>query len=181
MYKNTIIMWLLVVLSYIYFGCQSDSQSDERSNEEALTAAEESNTLSICSFNIQFLGHFKKKDDTALASILKDYNIEVVQELVAPPRDGNYPDGETYSTDTESVEFFKAMQNLGFEDILSEEDTGTNDEIHTSTSSTEWWATFFKPDKVVIANNLPSGFLADDRSNHDDYERVPSCFLFSYS
>lgn len=113
MYKNTIIMWLLVVLSYIYFGCQSDSQPDERSNEEALTAAEESNTLSICSFNIQFLGHFKKKDDTALASILKDYNIEVVQELVAPPRDGNYPDGETYSTDTESVEFFKAMQNLG--------------------------------------------------------------------
>lgn len=31
---------------------------------------------------------------------------------------------------------------------------------------------------LVVATPLPSGFLADDRSNHDDYERVPYAFGF---
>jgi len=70
------------------------------------------------------------------------------------------------------------MKNLGFEYLLSNEDTGTGDEIHTSASSTEWWVTFFKPNRVSPATNLPSGFLADDRSNNDDYERVPYAFAF---
>jgi len=54
-------------------------------------------TITICSFNIQFLGSFKKRDNTALADILKGYDIVVVQELVAPPVDGTYPNGDAYS------------------------------------------------------------------------------------
>ena len=176
---------LVTVCSIIAFGlcsiggdCEPGNQNDDDQSEVESDALEESCVLTICSFNIQFLGHFKKKNDEALANILRDYDIVVVQELVAPPRDGVYPDGESYSTDTESAEFFDAMHALGFEDVLSEEDTGTNDEIHKKTSATEWWVTFFKPDKVEVAADLPSGFLVSDRSNHDDYERVPYAFAF---
>jgi exonuclease III len=134
--------------------------------------------LSVCSFNIRFLGLYKKKDCTALASILDDYDIVVVQELVAPPVDGIYPDGETYTADPEAAKFFEAMETRGYAYVLSEEDTGTNDEIHTSSSATEWWVAFYKPQAVQRATDLPGGFLAADRSNHPDYERVPYAFAF---
>src|SRR5262245_58566849 len=44
-------------------------------------------TIEICSFNIQFLGSFEKRDNQALAELMKEEacDIVVVQELVAPP------------------------------------------------------------------------------------------------
>ncbi len=140
--------------------------------------SEESQSISIASFNIQFLGHFKKKDNKALASILKDYDIVVVQELVAPPVVGMYPDGSPYKADNESAGFFNEMSGHGFDYVLSEEDTGTGDVIHKASSATEWWATFYKPNIVNVAEDIPSGFLANDRSNHDMFERVPYAFAF---
>ena len=102
----------------------------------------------------------------------------MIQLLVSPPYDGIFPDGTSYNPDNESAEFFDVMGNHGFDYILSEEDTGTGNIIHRNGSSTEWWVTFFKPNAVNIADDLPSGFLAVDRSNHDDYERVPYAFAF---
>jgi len=70
------------------------------------------------------------------------------------------------------------MTALGFEYKLSEEDTGTNDQIHKKTTATEWWVAFYKPAIVDSVDDIPNGFLADDRSNHPDYERVPYAFAF---
>jgi len=135
-------------------------------------------TLTVCSFNVQFLGHFKDRDDEALCSLLKDYNIVVIQELVAPPYAMDFPDGTPVKPDAEAAEFFNEMATHGFSYLLSEEDTGTNDKIHINTTATEWWVAFYKPAEVTVANDLPWGFLADDRSNNDSYERVPYAFAF---
>jgi endonuclease/exonuclease/phosphatase family metal-dependent hydrolase len=134
--------------------------------------------ISICSFNIQFLGNSRSRDDAALAAVVAPYDIVVVQELVSPPYVGNFPDGTPLKPDSESAEFFDAMRGHGFEYVISEEDTGSGDNIHRNGSSTEWWVTFYKPNRVVPANDLPHGFLADDRSNHDHFERVPYAFGF---
>lgn len=142
------------------------------------TVACDVNDLTICSFNIQFLGNPKGRDNEALASILIDYDIVVIQELVASPVAGTYPDGDTYTSDTEAAIFFNEMQSLGFNYTLSEEDTGTGDKIHKASSATEWWVTFYKPEAVKVAEDLPHGFLAEDRSNHPCYERVPYAFAF---
>ncbi len=133
-------------------------------------------SLAICSFNIQYLGISVKRDNTALAEILKGYDIVIIQELVSPPFEGAYPGGEPYRPDTESAQFFNAMAAHGFTYELSEEDTGPGEQINRNGSSTEWWVVFFKESRVKIANDLPNGFLADDRSNHNDYERVPYAF-----
>ncbi|MFC4237707.1 endonuclease/exonuclease/phosphatase family protein [Thalassospira xianhensis] len=130
-------------------------------------------TLSVASFNIQFLGSFKKRDDVALAKIVAPFDMVVVQELVAPPVAGTYPDGSSYQADIEAKEFVDAMAAEGFSFVLSSEDTGTGDQIHTGGTGTEWFITFYKPERVTPAPELPSGFLAGDRSNHPDYERVP--------
>lgn len=135
-------------------------------------------SLSVCSFNVQFLGHFKNRDDVALANLVGGYDIVVIQELVAPPTEGKFPDDTDRKADVEAKEFFDAMEALGFQWELSEEDTGTGDKIHVNSSGTEWWVAFYDPDRVSVANDLPSGFLADDRANHDDYERVPYAFAF---
>jgi len=66
----------------------------------------------------------------------------------------------------------------GFEFKLSEEDTGSGDEIHMNTSATEWFITFYKDEVVDYIESSPNGFLADDRSNNPDYERVPYAFPF---
>lgn len=137
------------------------------------------NTVNIASFNIQFLGSFKHRENRALASLLAaSFDVVTIQELVAAPYPGSYPDGSTYDGDTESAAFFDQMRMLGFDYVLSSEDTGTNDAIHTETTSTEWFVTFFKPDIVSVDNDIPHGFLADDRSNNPNYERVPYATAF---
>lgn len=163
-----------ILLAIVFLSCEKKKEPLTQQPQQA--APEE--VLNIASFNVQFLGSFKKRDDNALASILKDYDIVVIQELVAPPIEGTYPDGSAYSSDVEAKEFFDAMDALGFHYLLSEEDTGTSDNIHTKSTSTEWFVTFFKPDMVMEAVDLPGGFLADDRSNNPDYERVPYAFPF---
>ena len=134
--------------------------------------------INICSFNIQFLGNPKGRDNLALAQLVQGFDIVVIQELVAPPFEGLYPDGTPYKPDPEAALFFRAMHQLGFAYILSEEDTGSGDNLHINSSSTEWWVSFFRPSKVQVARDLPGGYLAADRSNHDDYERVPYAFPF---
>lgn len=134
--------------------------------------------LTVCSFNIQFLGNSRSRDDRALAGVVAPYDIVVVQELVSPPFAGRFPDGSPWKPDAESAEFFAEMERLGFSYVLSEEDTGTGDKIHRNGSSTEWWVAFFKPDRVAVAKDLPSGYLAADRSNHVNFERVPYAFAF---
>jgi exonuclease III len=137
--------------------------------------------LSVCSFNINFLGHYKSRDDVSLATLLKDFDIVVVQELVAPPYPLTYPDGTAAHPDAESARFFDQMTRHGFKYWLSEEDTGPGDTIHTNATSTEWWVAFYKPEAVQTASDLPWGFLADDRSNDSDYDRVPYAFSFRTS
>ena len=120
-------------------------------------------SISVVSFNIQFLGNSTTRDDEALAALMAPHDIVVVQELVSPPFDGVFPGGTPFNPDEQSAEFFDAMATHGFEFVMSPEDTGTGDTIHRNGSSTEWWVTFFKPDVVQPADDLPRGYLADDR------------------
>ncbi|HLF33882.1 MAG TPA: hypothetical protein VI583_06580 [Cyclobacteriaceae bacterium] len=135
-------------------------------------------TLTICTFNIQFLGAFHKRDNEALADVVKDFNIVVVQEMVAPPVDGLFPDGTSYQADPESGKFTQAMKDRGFRFLLSQEDTGTGNNNHSNGTATEWFICFYDSTRVSFAPDLPYGFLADDRSNHPDFERVPYAFPF---
>lgn len=132
--------------------------------------------LAVVSFNIQFLGHFKNRNNRALVDMLAPYDVVLVQELVAPPYAGAFPDGTPYRPDKEAQVFFDFMVAYGFDYYLSEEDTGTGDKNHVNSSATEWWVVFFKPGRIDFAADLPSGFLTADRSNHEDYERVPYAF-----
>jgi len=135
-------------------------------------------TLTVCSFNIQFLGHFRDRDHAALASILEEYDIVVIQELVAPPYPMAFPDGTPVRADDEARAFFQEMVCRGFSFWLSEEDTGPGEAIHSNTTGTEWWVTFYKPERAEPATDLPWGFLHEDRSANADYERVPYAFAF---
>lgn len=150
------------------------------SNEVAtLTAPTTDNTpISIASFNIQFLGNSTRRDNFALASVVSPYDVVVVQELVSPPYSGSYPDGSPFKPDPQSAAFSDDMAALGYQYLMSAEDTGSGDKIHRNGSSTEWWVAFYRPGIVTPAEDLPHGFLAGDRSNHDDYERVPYAFGF---
>jgi len=162
-------------------GCTSQgpaAQPEARTTALAADGAATGHPLRISSFNIQFLGSSKDRDNHALAEILSGYDIAVIQELVAPPFPGTFPDGEPFKPDPESAAFFNEMAAKGFSFVLSEEDTGTGNTIHLNSSATEWWVAFYKPQAVAPAADLPSGFLADDRSNNDDYERVPYAFAF---
>jgi exonuclease III len=176
--KYVIRLLAVLLLSSAYFGCQTLSNNNQPDAIATDSLSVQSDTLNVCSFNIQFLGHFKKRDNDALSDILKNFDIVVVQELVAPPYDGNYPDGEEYTSDTEANAFFEAMTNQGFEYVLSEEDTGPGEVIHKKSSATEWWVAFYKSDKVSYAIDIPFGFIAEDRSHNPDYERVPYAFPF---
>lgn len=146
-----------------------------------LPTASANGAVKITSFNIQFLGNFKNRDNAALAALVSDQDIVLIQELVAPPYDGTFPDDSPYRPDAEAEDFFDAMVAQGFDFVLSEEDTGTSDTSHVNSTATEWWVVFYNPEAVDVVEDIPHGFLADDRSNNPDYERVPYAFGFRTS
>jgi hypothetical protein len=137
-----------------------------------------SRDLRVITFNIQFLGNFRDKRKEDLADMLAPYDLVIVQELVAPPYEGYFPDGSPFVPDDESAAFFDAMAARNFDYVLSEEDTGTGPRNHLNSAATEWFVAFYKPRRVRPAPDLTTAFLAEDRSNNDDYERVPYAFAF---
>jgi len=141
-------------------------------------ATELPNNLTIASFNIQFLGSSRSRDNVALASILEGYDIVVVQELVAPPDTGHFPDGSAFRPVERVAEFFNAMHERGFAYVLSEEDTGPGDRLHLNSNHTEWWVTFYDSTRVHPASDLPHGFLDTEHAGNPDFDRVPYAFAF---
>lgn len=185
--KNKILKGLLVlVLAGEGFIGYQVSNADVNKNRDlsntkldsAVIPDIDSQKIYICSFNIQFLGNSKKRDNDALADLLKNFDIVVIQELIAPPFDGVFPNGDKFVPDKEAAAFVKAMVYQGFKFILSEEDTGQGEKIHKNSSATEWWIAFYKDNKVRLAPDLPHGFLAEDRSHNLDFQRVPYAFPF---
>lgn len=144
------------------------SVAPESSRTTALAEASlASDTLTVCSFNIKFLGNYRDKDNVALAALLKNYDLVVVQELIAPP--------EATPADTtrsRARKFFDAMAAQGYSHVLSDSDTGPRT-LGTNTTQSEWFVTFFKPNKVSPANDLPHGFIGRPLSEHPAFKRVP--------
>lgn len=160
-----------------------------------------SDTISIVSFNIKWLGHYKSVKNTSdpekafrkndhLAELLEPYDIVVVQEMVAPPVKGRWPGtNESFTADEEAAAFLAAMKDHGFQYVLSSEDTGRRRAIHTNTPQTEWFVAFYKPDRVCAsgtpsvknlcdASDLPFEFLGSPRGAHPVFDRVPHVFGF---
>lgn len=135
-------------------------------------------TLNICSFNIQFLGHFKDRNNVFLAEVLSPFDIVVIQEMVAPPIDGVYPNGLAFKQDLESATFVKEMTKQGFQYWLSEEDTGPS-RNHLASTASEWWISFYRPNKVIPDSSRAYGFLSKIRAGNPTFERVPYAFPFS--
>ena len=134
-------------------------------------------TLNICSFNIQFLGNFKNKDNATLSKILKPYDIVVIQELVAPPFPGQFADKSPYKVDEESKAFYNEMKKQGFACWLSTEDTGPTNN-HVNSTASEWWIIFYKTSKVRGDSTRFHGFVSQPLVANPNQDRVSFVFPF---
>lgn len=145
------------------------------SRTSAIAAVSDSSILSICTFNIQFLGASAKRDNAALAELLKDYDIVVVQELTAAPATtpAQGPDSRQ-----KSAKFFKEMADRGFDNVLSESDTGVRGPLPNYGTATEWFVTFFKPSRVHPVTDIPHGFISQPLAANPKHDRVPYAFAF---
>jgi|GEM_PF-578959 len=89
-----------------------------------------------------------------------------------------FPDGTPIKPVDKVDFFFNEMIKAGYPAyILSEEDTGPGTS-HSNGTATEWYVTFFKPDKVDVAGDLPHGFISDKRFGPKDWQRTPYAFPF---
>lgn len=127
-------------------------------------------------YNIKWLGYSKQRDNAAIAQMLSDAKRDLVfiQEVVAPPINVQTNDILIKADDEVSI-FFNEMSKRGYSYVLSPEDTGTGKTIHKNSSATEWFVAFYNPQKLVLLN---SGYIAPDRSDNADFERVPYWFAF---
>lgn len=141
--------------------------ASERMLSAPMRSASAPGELTICSFNIKFVGLYEKRENQVLAELLKDYDLVVVQELIAPPSAT-----PANSTRSRAKLFFDAMAAHGFSHVLSESDTG-NADLGSFTSRTEYFVTFYKPGRVTPATDLPNGFIAAPLSRNPSFRRVP--------
>ncbi|HWA27437.1 MAG TPA: endonuclease/exonuclease/phosphatase family protein [Lacunisphaera sp.] len=164
MHTHRLVRSLLAAVALTLGACSTAPQRD--------TVAPAAESLTVCSFNIKFVGNFKDKDNTALANLLKAYDLVVVQELIAPP-----VATPTDTTRNRAWKFFQAMEAQGFRSVLSESDTG-HATLGGNTTSTEYFVTFYKPAKVSPVTDLPHGFIGSPLSQNSSFKRVPYAFAF---
>jgi endonuclease/exonuclease/phosphatase family metal-dependent hydrolase len=133
--------------------------------------------LTICSYNIKWLGYSTERDYETLGRVLSNYDVIVIQEIVAPPWPGFYLNGSPYVVDPEVADFFHELQiAYGYECWLSDEDTGSRGAIHGNSSGTEWYAVFYKCDLLERAPGLPAGFLVTGGNPYAVFDRIPYAF-----
>jgi hypothetical protein len=138
-------------------------------------------SLTVCSFDINELGYYAEKDSRALAHVLANYDIVVVQGIVAPPYEGTFPNGDPYQPSAHVAEFFDEMTlRWGYAYILSEEDTGKRLLNHSNEPWTEWFVVFYDPAILEPAAGLPQSFLAEDVSANPLFDRVPYAFALRH-
>ena len=135
--------------------------------------------VGICSFNIQWLGHWHRKKVKPLAQLVKNCDAVVVQEMVAPAIDVFFETSRKdirFRADKEASAFWQAMQEIGFDGIeMAQEDTGPN-RNHSYSTSSEWPVLFYKSDRMKIARDLPNGYLDKKLVKHPIFPRVPYAF-----
>lgn len=151
--------------------------------------------LFLCSFNIQFVGVERIRDNETLAQILNQEGCDLVavQELVAMPdlralpssphygqqEITSFPDGTLHRPLDRATNFFLAMYEVGYDGfILSEEDTSRTNRKHQNSTGTEYWVTFYRKSRLTFADDLPHGFLSDDLRENPIWDRVPYAFAF---
>ena len=132
--------------------------------------------IGVCSFNIKWLGHYTRKDHQELARMLSAYDLVVVQELIAPPRDVTTATG-TIPADPQGAEFFQLMAEYGFRDALSERGTGKS-EPASGVTAHEWPVVFYRDDELVY-DPVHSGFVSSPVAANPDFDRVPRAFHFT--
>jgi endonuclease/exonuclease/phosphatase family metal-dependent hydrolase len=141
------------------------------------TTSLEPKDLHVCSFNIKWLGSSKSKENRKLVDLMLTYDLVIVQELVAPPFDGVYPNGEKYDGDAESAVFFDLMYDNGFRFFLSNEDTGKN-KNHSGSSQSEWFVVFYR-DGVLRVDSSRCEFISSPLVLNSTFDRVPYRVQFS--
>ena len=176
-----LLVYLLACLSGISYSFDfSDQGSPLRVLRQPFPDAAAEGAIGICSFNIQWLGHWKKKKTRVLAELVQNCDALVVQELVAPPIDTEVrlADGSVrfFPKDDEAHQFFVDLQVYGFDGVmLAGEDTGPN-QVHNYSTASEWPVIFYKSSRVEPAYDLPNGYIDEQIVSHPIFARVPHAF-----
>ncbi|MBU1220524.1 hypothetical protein KKF34_02130 [Myxococcota bacterium] len=162
---------------------------------EISVASGKPSSLKICSFNIKWLGHFKDRENSDLASVVSPCDIVVVQELVAAPtcpagyeeshcpakawkqpaQNGAKVKSDIIKGDAETDKFVKAMAMKNFRFFIASKDTGKK--ANSSSPQSEWPIVFYKANKVRI---LPEGsiYIDTEVTLNKVYSYVPHTFSF---
>lgn len=131
--------------------------------------------LNACSFNMRFPGSGDNKQYAAMVEMLEDYQLVLVQELVAAPVATNY-NGVSLQPSAGSTEFFGLMEDAGFSWALSEGKTGQTSNT-TNGNSSEYFVAFYKDD-VLQYERARSGFIDTKLVGNTVFSRVPWKFHF---
>ncbi|HKY95399.1 MAG TPA: hypothetical protein VJL84_08835 [Kiloniellales bacterium] len=134
--------------------------------------------LTLATFTIDGIGVYSTREDEALACLVAPYDLVVVHDLGAPPYPGTFGDGEAYRPAQPAADFFDAMRRHGFDYVMAPEDTGHVPTNKLNSGLTVWPVTFYKPDRVRLAQDRPSGYIDPDRTANPSYDRVPFALAF---
>jgi len=134
--------------------------------------------LTLATFTIDGVGVYSTRDNEALACLVAPYDVVVVHDLGAPPYPGSFGDGDPYRPAQPAADFFDAMRRAGFDYVMAPEDTGHVPTNKLNSGLTTWPVTFYKPNRVRLAQDRPSGYIDPDRTANPNWDRVPFALAF---
>ncbi|MGE0173145.1 MAG: hypothetical protein AB7T49_10180 [Oligoflexales bacterium] len=142
--------------------------------------------LGICSFNIKWLGHVGKQNET-LADLLKNCDAIVIQELVVPfdvsildkppancaKMTDHAKAGAGINYDCEAQAFFHAMSKI-FTGVKLGEDSTSEVDPPSSATAAEWPVLFYNRKTIEVTE--PNEFVSTPIKNGHTFDRVPYAF-----
>ncbi len=134
-----------------------------------------SNSMTVCSWNISFLGHWKTKNVAEVSNLIQECDVVFIQELVAPFEERSRGI-LTIDSDPEALSFFESMKEVGFDaHHLAQQDTGSID--FSASSASEWPVVFFKSSEFKLESGY---YLNPETVDNPRYRRVPYLFELIY-
>lgn len=160
---------------------KADDEETEDGGVQAVTSGAQSviasaaGEVTICSFNIQFVGGRKEKKHDELAAFMKPCDLVAVQELVSTPVDLTFPNGDTLAQSPIAAEFVAAMEAKGFTMHMAPEDTGQSGN-HDNATRSEFPVIFYKEKRFKIGAAVEEGYIAKPLVANEIFDRVPYAF-----
>lgn len=144
----------------------SSSPAREKSHRKQTLPAD----IRVVSLNLELSEGGKVFQAEAMADVLTPNDMIVVQGSVLPASSTQPQDSSLSPASSPAKKLSDALSKHGFQSVTAAPDKKASS---SRDGVSDWWAFFYRSEKILPASDLPQGYLPNDGHAQGTYDRIP--------